>query len=146
VANVLNRTTKQYIASANTVEYPVESWIINPDLSAVIGFDSKYWTITGDVVSLLSQAERDALDAAALGAARDARANRLDQVEDIARAAILVIMDEFNLHSARINAMLTAIDSGSTLAQVKTNIAAIQDIPVRTIAQLKTALRGKLGT
>jgi hypothetical protein len=146
VANVLNRTTKQYIASANTVEYPVESWIINPDLSAVIGFDSKYWTITGDVVSLLSQAERDALDAAALGAARDARANRLDQVEDIARAAILVIMDEFNLHSARINAMLTAIDSGNTLAQVKTNIAAIQDIPVRTIAQLKTALRGKLGT
>jgi hypothetical protein len=146
VANVLNRTTKQYIASANTVEYPVVSWIINPDLSAVIGFDSKYWTITGDVVSLLSQAERDALDAAALGAARDARANRLDQVEDIARAAILVIMDEFNLHSARINAMLTAIDSGNTLAQVKTNIAAIQDIPVRTIAQLKTALRGKLGT
>lgn len=146
MANVLNRTTKQYITSANTVEYPVQDWIIEPDLSAVIGFASKYWTISGDVVSLMSQAERDAVDAAELAAARDAIANRLDGVEDIARAAILIIMDEFNLHSARLNAVLDAIDAGASLAAIKTSVAAINNIPTRTVEQLKTALRNKLGT
>ena len=68
MANVLNRTTKQYLASANTPDYPVIDWIINPDLSATTGFNSKYWTITGDVITLMSQAERDAVDAAELAA------------------------------------------------------------------------------
>lgn len=68
MANVLNRTTKQFIASANTVEYPAQDWIINPDMTAVTGFASKYWTITGDTVSLMDQASRDAVDAAELAA------------------------------------------------------------------------------
>lgn len=60
------------------------------------------------------------------------------------RALALVILDELNLHAAKLNAILTAIDSGSTLAQVKANIAAIADYPTRTAAQIKTAVRGKL--
>jgi hypothetical protein len=64
MSDVVHRTTKQYLKSANTPDYPVETWIINPDLSAVEGFPSKYWIITGDVVTLMSQAERDAVDAA----------------------------------------------------------------------------------
>lgn len=146
MATVLNRTTKQLIPSANTVEYPVIDWIIEPDLSAVTGFASKYWTISGDVVSLLDQAGRNAIDAAELNAARDATAAALDKAEDILRAFMLVVMDEFNLHSTRLNAILTAIDNGATLGAIKTSVLAINDIPQRTIAQLKTALRNKLGS
>ena len=146
MANVLNRTTKQYITSVNTPDYPVVDWIIEPDLSAVVGFPSIYWTITGDTVSLMSQAERDAIDAALLAAARDAIAAAMDQVEDYTRAFALVCLDEFNSHATKINAILTAIDNGSTLSAVKTNIAAIADYPQRTIAQLKTSVRNKLGT
>lgn len=64
MSDVLNRTTKQYLISVNTPDFPTANWIINPDLSAVVGFEAKYWTITGDVVTLMSQAERDAVDAA----------------------------------------------------------------------------------
>jgi len=146
VANVLNRTSKLFLVSVNTPDYPLIDWIHSPDLSAVVGFAERYWTITGDVVTLMSQAERDAVDAALLTAARDAAAAQLQQTEDVLRAFMLAVLDELNLHADKHNAILDAIDAGSTLAQVKANIAAVTDYPARTEAQLRTSVRNKLGT
>jgi len=145
MASVLNRTTRQYLASAHTPDYPTVDWIHNPDMSAVVGFDSRYWVITGDVVTLMDAAARASLDAAALEAARDSLAGQLDQTEDILRAVVLMVLDELNAHSAKVNALLTAIDNASTLANLKTAVAAIADLPTRTAAQVKTAIRSKLG-
>lgn len=64
MAAVLNRTTKQFIPSANTPDFPVIDWIINPDLSAVGGFPSRYWIITGDIVTLMTPAQRAVVDLA----------------------------------------------------------------------------------
>ena len=146
MATVLNRTTKQLILSANTPEYPVIDWIVNPDLSAVTGQPTKYWSISGDTVSLLNQAGRDAVDAALLAAARDATSTAMNAVEGLERALALVLLDELNLHASTTTAILNAVDGAATLAALKTAIAAIADVPQRTINQLKTALRNKLGT
>lgn len=146
MANVLNRTTKQFLASVNTPEYPTAQWIINPDMSAVNGYPSKYWIITGDVVSLMSEPERDAIDAAEMEAMRDATSQRMDDIEDIVRALALATLDEMNLHAQSITAILNAIDDNSTLATIKTAIAAIEDVPTRTGAQLKAVIRNKLGS
>ena len=146
MADVLNRTTKQYLPSANTPDYPVSDWIINPDVSAVAGQPTKYWKINGDTVSLMSQAERDAVDAAELAVARDSVASQMDSVEDYSRAFALTILDEINLHAARTTAILDAVDGATPLANLKTAVAAIPDVPQRTIGQLKTAVRGKLGS
>lgn len=146
MANVLNRTTKQYLTSVNTPDFPIASWIISPDVSSVAGFDTKYWTITGDVVSLMTPAERAAVDTAELSARRDGVAASLDGVEDVMRAFALTLLDELNLHAARTTAILNAIDGAATFAAMKTAIAAVVDPPQRTVAQLKTALRSKLGT
>jgi hypothetical protein len=62
MANVLNRTTNEYLLSVNTPDYDPASWIINPDLSAVLGVPSAYWVITGDVVTLASNALRNVID------------------------------------------------------------------------------------
>ena len=62
MATALHRTTKQYLASVNTPDYPIETWIINPDLSAVAGVVVEYWKITGDVVTEMSSAEKDAAE------------------------------------------------------------------------------------
>lgn len=62
MSNVVNRVTKQYLTSVNTPDFPSSQWIVNPDLSAVGGFPSRYWILTGDVVTLMSQAQRDAVD------------------------------------------------------------------------------------
>lgn len=122
MASVLNRTTKQYLTSVNTPDYPTQDWIIDPDLSAVTSFASIYWIITGDVVTLMDQAQRDAVDATILEAQRDSTVNELDATEGILRAFASVVVDEINI-----------------LRQQH----ALGD---RTLAQLKTAMRAKLGS
>lgn len=145
MAAVLNRVTKQYLPSANTPEYPVSDWIINPDLSAVAGFDSRYWTVIGDTVSLMSPAERAAVDAASATSERDAIASDVDGAHPrIIRALAELLVDEFNAHATKMNALLDAIDAASSLATLKTAVAGIANHPDRTLAQLKTAIRNKL--
>lgn len=146
MANVLNRVTKEYRASVNDPDYPVIDWIINPDLSAVAGWPPRYWVITGDNVSLMSQAQRDAVDAAELTASRNAAAAALTDTENIQRAFMLLVLDEFNAHTAKMNALLTAIDNAASLAGLKTAVASIADLPVRSESDLRTGMRNKLGT
>ena len=64
MANVINRTTCEYLESVNTPDFSVLDWIINPDLSAVSGVPMKYWKCSGDSVVEMSQAEKDTVDAA----------------------------------------------------------------------------------
>ncbi len=146
MANVLNRTTKEYRQSVNTPDFDPVDWIINPDLSAVQGVSNRYWVITGDTITEMSQAEKDALDYATLQAARNAIANQIDQNEDILRATLLVILEELNAHALKINGILDSADNATSLADFKTRMAAIADYPQRTIAQLKTSVRNKLGS
>jgi hypothetical protein len=146
MAAVLNRTTKAYFTSANTPDYPVAEWIINPDMSAVDGYSSQYWIITGDVVTLMDQTQRDAVDANAIEMTRDNTADVLEQPEAYPRAYALVALDELNAHALKTNAILDAVDAATTLADLKTRIAAITDYPQRTIQQMQNAVRSKLGT
>ena len=64
MANVLNRSTKRYMKSVNTPDFPEEDWIINPDLSAVSSTPQKYWKIVGDAVLEMTTEEKAVVDAA----------------------------------------------------------------------------------
>lgn len=128
MANVLNRTTKEYLRSVNTPEYDVADWIINPDVSALAGVPTKYWVITGDTVAEMSQAEKDAVDAAEL-ADKEAQLKaylkaRFDEESDNTKALGLLLLDLYNL--------IKANTPGNTLptitpAQLKTRFETIVD-------------------
>ena len=124
MANYLHRTTKQYLTSTSpaSLPEPEANYIEDPDLSPVAGFPSIYWIITGDIVSLMDQAARDAVDAANLIASRDALADELDRAETFMRAFALIVMDELNILRGQ------------------------HGLADRTPAQLKTALRNRLDT
>ena len=64
--NYVHRTNKQYLVSVSpaSLPEPEANYIQDPDLSAVAGEPSKYWTITGDIVTLKSPAEQAIVDAA----------------------------------------------------------------------------------
>lgn len=65
MASVLNRTTMEFIPSANTPDFDPADWIINPDLSAVAGQPQRYWIIDplgSDTVRLATPAEQTAID------------------------------------------------------------------------------------
>ncbi len=63
MADVINRTTKQYLKSVNTPDYPTEDWIINPDLSALGSVAQKYWKIVDDTVVEMDAGEKVTEDA-----------------------------------------------------------------------------------
>lgn len=153
MADVIHRTTLEFRPSVNTPDFPEPTWKHNPSMAAVAGVPSRYWKAPAnwDAVGAgpveMSAGEKTTADATILSAARDAAvAAEVDAVERVLRAVVLVIRDELNLHADKINSILTAIDNNTTLATIRTAIAAIADYPQRTVQQLRDAVRNKLGT
>ena len=146
MAAVLHRTTKQYLASANTPDYPLADWIHNPDLSAVAGFDSRYWTISGDTVTLMDAAARSAVDSAQVEQARDGDVSVFDAPEAVLRQFVAILVDELNAHATATAGIRQAILDGSNLSAIKTAAQAVSVPPQRTLAQLRSAIRSRMGT
>lgn len=80
MANVLDPATKQLLFSVNTPDYP--GWIVNPDLSLVSGYPSKYWVINGETVTLMSDVDRAQLDADEAAAAETAKLAEITAAAD----------------------------------------------------------------
>lgn len=123
MANVLNRLTRELRRSANTPDYPLADWIVNPDLAAVEGLDPRYWRIVGDAVLAMARAERDAVDAAELAARVEAeRASARVEVDGrVLKALAGIMLDEIN--ALRAKASMTP----------------------RTADQLRTAILNRIG-
>lgn len=125
MGDFLHRITKQHLISTspNDLLEPIGKYISNPDLSAVQGFSSIYWKITGDVVSLMSPPERAAVDTARRSASRDNEvAGFVDDAENTSRQFIKVMISEIN-----------------TLRQ-------LHGLPPINLAQVRNQLRSGLGT
>lgn len=114
MASVLHRTTKQYIASAHTPNHDPADWIINPDMSGVAGVPSQYWKITGDTVSEMSAAEKDA---ACLSDVKAAKCAAID-----ARTSELIAQG-FTYDSKTFSLSIEAQAKMAGVQQVKDNVA-----------------------
>lgn len=145
MANVLSRATPHvYLRSVNDPDYPGADWIHNPDLSAVAGYETRYWVVTGDVVSLMGQGARDAVDAARLAAQKDETAAALEEAQTTLRGFAEVLIDELNRRADDFNAILDAAANATSLASFKIAMGQIRQQPQRTLGDLRTALRNKL--
>ena len=125
MGDFVHRTTKQYLQSIspNDLPEPLANYIENPDLSNVVGVPNQYWVITGDVITEMSQGEKDAVDAQILSDARDAVIQaEIDNLESVLRQVVVLMVDELNI-----------LRSQHGLAD-------------RTLAQVKAQLRSDLGT
>jgi hypothetical protein len=146
MADVLNTTTLETRASVNEIQY-TPPWIVitraQYDLWSAIPQRYRKWVV--DHIEEMTTPEKAAVDLALLEASRDAIIQQIDNMEDILRAFAALLVDELNAHSAKTNALLTAIDNAATLAALKTAVAGISDLPPRTLAQLRTAIRAKIG-
>ena len=125
MGDYLHRTTKAYrrSVSPNDLSEPLMNYIEDPDLSAVAGVPLIYWIITGDVITEMSQSEKDTVDAAFLSAVRDAEIQaEIDNLESTMRQLVKLIISEIN---------------------VLRNEHGLSD---RTFNQVKAQLRNDLGT
>lgn len=150
MADVLNKSTVEMRASVNEAQSPynAEPWTIITraqfDLWSIIPQIYRKWT--GVAVEEMTAPEKAAVDAARVEAARDEIIQQLDQMEDILRAFAGLLVDELNAHANRTNGILDAIDAATNLTTLKTAVASINSLPTRTLAQLRSAIRAKLGT
>lgn len=154
MANVLNRTSLEYLQSVNDPDYPDPPWLHNPDMTAVATVPSRYWKLTGDAVEEMTQAEKDAVDAA-IAAALDADLTQAVKDDYDARkelkAVVLTVIDEVNILRAAVDTLtdeLLAVGNGSAnnISALKSELAALTDqtLPDRTVAQARTAIFNKV--
>lgn len=124
MGNYLHRTTKSYCVSVSptTLPWPLGEYISMPDMTAVEEVPSKYWIINGDVVTKMSQEEKDVVDAEALTTRRDSAVNGvIDNLESDLRQLVRLIISELNILRAEHN------------------------LPDRTMAQFKSQIRNGYG-
>lgn len=145
MADVLNRTTRQYLKSVNTPDYPPAEWIINPDMSPVEGVPNRYWIITGDVVSEMSTGEKAIVDLALLEARRDSIIARLDELEALDRQLVIMEVCEFNKLRQWLVNFQAAVAAAGNLGQLQASVAALPTLNDITFAQVKAQLRDSLG-
>lgn len=142
----VNTTTLDVVLSVNDASAP---WVVlsRADAETALAIPRQYRKWTGSAVAEMTTGEKATVDAAIATAAKAASLEQVNGADrpDLLRALALLVLDELNAHAAKTNAILTAIDNATTLANLKTAVAAIADLPTRTVAQLKTALAGKMG-
>ncbi|NIT58334.1 MAG: hypothetical protein GWN00_19535 [Aliifodinibius sp.] len=146
MANVVNRTTKQYLQSVHTPDYPVEEWIINPDMSNVVGVPNIYWEITGDIITEMSQSEKDSVDAQILSDSRDGIIeSQIDNLESVMRQLTVLTMNEINTIRQWLMSFKAEVAAATSFADLQSRIASLIDLPDRTLQQIRTQLRNNLG-
>lgn len=148
MADVLHRTTKEFKRSVHTPDFPSGTWVIDPKddvgvqvaapTSAVFGFATKYWTITVDVVTLMTPAERTSVDdaeAATLVTAHRAQAVAKDaELSGLGvelRALIGTTNTRHNFNTNR------HIETRARLAQLEARVQAMLD-STGAVANLRT--------
>jgi predicted DNA-binding transcriptional regulator YafY len=102
----------------------------------VAAFD---WSDAAHQVWLAQQEKASASEALDRGVLQSA-----SQAERIVIALAQMILDEFNTHSAQTSAMLAAIAAATSLADLKTRMALVSNIPQRTQQQLVNAIKAKI--
>jgi len=117
MANALNRNTLEHKRSVHSPDFDPTDWIINPNLLAVTGVPKKYWRISGDTVSEMTQVEKDAVDAGLLAAAKSARITQL-QAEATEQIAIEMI-DSAPGAKGRFVAAQNSVNNASTIEEIQ---------------------------
>lgn len=67
-----------------------------------------------------------------------------NRIERLVVALAQMTLDQFNAHAAKINSILDAVDAATSLADLKSRVAAIADQPTFTTAQMVTAIKTKI--
>lgn len=150
MADLYDTLEFQLLESVHTPDYPgtrYQDATPGTDLRTLVdSVPSRYLKLDGDTVVEMSQAEKDAVDLARLTAQRDAAVARLQNVEDVLRAFMLMVLDDRNAQAQATNSILAAAENATSLATFQSAMNAIADVPEYTEQQLRTGIRNKLGS
>ena len=146
MADVVHRTTLEYLRSVNTPEYPVIDWIINPNLSALAAVPQRYWKVSGDLVVEMTAGEKTAKDAADAAAivSSDQTVAKADCDLRAETAIVQTLVDEINVLRQWLASFKVEVAAASNLADLKTRVATLPATADRTYVQARTAIRNRI--
>lgn len=148
MANVLHKTRVpiDYRPSVDTPQFPEVDWFRNPDISAVAAVPQKYWRVGTNPVEEMSQAEKDAVDAADVSSATSSAKASADAAIDgndgyDLRALAKLMIDELNVLRQWNAALKAAANASTNFATLKSGLLALPNTPDRTLSQAKAAYK-----
>lgn len=144
-----NAVKKYLVSDPNDPTYPVganEGALKDPAISNVSGQPLRYWKVINNALNLMTQGERDAVDAAitaaALAAAKLAAKRIIDGLPGYQlRGLCKLLIDEINALRERDRDRSVDVAAATSLADLKTRWAARSTLNDRTLAQAKTAYK-----
>lgn len=144
-----NAVKKYLVSDPNDPTYPVganEGALKDPSLSNVSGQPLRYWKVINNALNLMTQAERDAVDAAiaaaSLSAAKLSAKSIIDGLSGYQlRGLAKIMIDEINALRQRDVDRSADVAAATSLADLKTRWAARSALNDRTLAQAKTAYK-----
>lgn len=149
-----NRVVDYVTSSPHDPTYPVgvgQAAVREPNVGALQGIPIRYWKhLAGSIVEM-SQVEKDALDAEVVITLRDntrlAGKNIIDAqtaIGIIERAVADITRDEINNIRQWIMSFKAEVALASTFANLKVRVATLPDMPDRTLAQLRAAIKSRI--
>lgn len=141
-----------YLPSVSTPDFQGRSDVlINPDLTALVGVPMRYWKHSGGVVIQMTAPERSAVDAEIVAAAvaefRGGGKAVLDTQTDMSvliRAFADITKDELNALRQWLTDFKGDVAAATSLADLKTRVAANPSLPDRDLGQLRTAIKNRI--
>jgi hypothetical protein len=100
-----------------------------------------YWNVPS--VPKPTLAQLDSVKVAALAWKLNKNADMDERLEAMTKALALVLLDEGNLTRRRLASFKVQVAAATTLADLKTRVAALPAMPDRTVEQLKAAVSEK---
>jgi hypothetical protein len=142
----------EYLPSADTSQYITRTDVlIEPDLNFVAGFPMHYWKHEAGNILLMTLGERNDVDTAIADAIdlgiRTGSKARINNLEDIGlpiRALAFESVQEINALRQWLMSFKTETAASSNLADFKTRIAALPNMPDRTLAQVRTSIKNDI--
>lgn len=149
----IHRPTLTFLRSISPTDlvargFPLPECFVLSNLSVVRTVPPIYWKLnaTQDDIEEMTPAEKATKDAEILTAARNQTAQRLDDIEALDRAQLLVTFDEVNRLRAKIDEMLVVFDNANNAAEVLSGMRLVSKMTQATFQQLRNAVENKLGT
>jgi hypothetical protein len=126
-------------------------FLVNPDLSGVLGSPQKYWKHVAGVLEVMTAGEQAAVDAAIAQATVDTMRtggkNLLDAAEAdgvLLRAFADIIKDEINILRQWTVSFKAEVAAATNLANLQSRVATLSTLNDRTLSQLRTAIKNKI--
>lgn len=155
VYQVSNNRVKEYVISSPfDPTYPAGvgfAAIREPDVTGLVGVPVLYWKHSGGFIVEMTALEKSTLDAEIVAQALDDMQEGGKSVLSAAtpsgiilRAVADITKDEINLLRQWLASFKVQVAASTNLANLQTRVAALPDMPDRTLAQLRTAIQNRI--